>query len=124
MLYPANRTLLSVTWLVMAFYPASALAEVSDKEPTANLFWAVGLTAAILCFLLTRLNPWLGMAVLLPVLLWFASWFWEIHSPDISPHLQREQGSIYYLQVYAALMTVIGGFAFGYRWRKRSSPPG
>lgn len=121
--YSANRTLLSVAWLVMAFYPASASAEVNDKEPTANLFWAVGLTAAILCFLLTRLSPWLGTAVLLPVLLWFASSFWEIHSPEISPYLQREQSSIYYLQVYAALMKVIGGFALGYRWRKRSSPP-
>lgn len=118
MLHPAHRTLLTLGWL-MALYPASAFAEVSDKEPTATLFWAVGLTAALLCFLLTRLRPWLGKAVFLFALLWFAVLFWEIHSPDISRHLQREQGLIYYLQAYAAFVAVICGFALGYRRRKR-----
>lgn len=118
MLHPAHRTLLTVAW-VTVLYPASAFAEVSDKEPTPTLFWTVGLTAALLCCLLTRLRPWLGKAVFLFALLWFAMLFWEIHSPDISRHLQREQGLIYYLQAYAAFVAVICGFALGYRRRKR-----
>jgi hypothetical protein len=118
MLHPAHRALLTVACLT-ALYPASAFAEVSDKEPTTTLFWAVGLTAALLCFLLTRLRPWLGSAVFLFALLWFAMLFGEIHSPDISLHLQREQGFIYYLQAYAAFVAVIFGFALGHRLRKR-----
>jgi len=118
MLYPAHRTLPTVVWLT-ALYPSSAFAEVSDKEPAATLFWTVGLTAALLCFLLTRLRPWLGKAVFLFASLWFVALFWEIHSPDIRLHLQREQGVIYYLQAYAAFVAVVCGFALGYRRRKR-----
>lgn len=119
MLYPANRTSLTFAWL-MAVYPASAFAEVSDKEPTAGLFWAVGLIGAFLCILLTLARPSLGIVALLLVSLWFVSLFFEIHSSNINAYLQQEQGSIYYLQAYAAFILAIFGSAFGYRWSKRN----
>jgi len=120
MLHPSNRTLLTFVWLTTLLYPASAFAEVSDKEPTASLIWAVGLTAGVLCSLLTRIRPWFGITILLPASLWFAALFWEMHLSDVSLHLYREQGSIYYLQAYAAFIAVVCGFALGYRWRRRN----
>lgn len=117
-----HRTLLTFAWLATVFYPASVFAEVSDKEPSANFFWAVGLTAAVLCCLLSRVRPSLGIMISLPVSIWFASFFWEIHSPDISLHLQKEQGLIYFLQAYAAFVIVTFGLAAGYYWHKRHLP--
>jgi len=116
MLCPAYRALLALTCF---FYPTVLLAEVSDKEPSAVLFWQVGLAAALLCFFTARFRPWLGAICFVPAAIWFASLFLEIHSPDVGPYLRLEQGKGYYLQAYAAFALAISGFIAGYLWYSR-----
>jgi hypothetical protein len=45
-----------VAALVLLITPSVLLAEVSDKEPTFNLFWTIGLTTALLCLVVARIN--------------------------------------------------------------------
>lgn len=116
MLYSAHRAILALTCL---FYPTVVLAEVSDKEPTAILFWQVGMSAALLSLFAARLSPWLGAICLTPAVLWFANLFLEMHSPDVGPYLRLEQGSGYYLQAYAAGALAVSGLAAGCFWHKR-----
>ena len=111
-----HRTILALPWL---FYPAVLLAEVSDKEPATALFWQVGLAVAFLCLFAARLKPWLGAICFVPAAMWFASLLLEIHSPDIGPHLLREQGNSYYLQAYAAFGLALSGLIAGYLWHSR-----
>ncbi len=121
MLRPSHRAVLTHVALAILLHPCAALAEVSDKEPTAGLFWAVGLGTAMLCLFGTRIKPWLGAAIFVLAVLWFISLFLEIHSSDVGPHLLSEQGAIYYWQAYAAFGAVVGGFVTGYFWHKRIS---
>lgn len=121
MLHSTYRTILVRTSFVILLYPGSVLAEVSDKEPTAGLFWVVGLVAAMLCLFGARVRPWLGLLFFMPVVFWFSSLFLEIHSPDVGPHLLREQGAVYYWQAYAAFGAALCGLILGYFWHKRIS---
>lgn len=121
MLRPSHRAILAQLALAMLLHPGIALAEVSDKEPAAGLFWTVGIGAAILCLLGTRIRPWLGTTFFILAVLWFVSVFLEIHSSDVGPHLLKEQGAAYYWQAYAAFGAVLGGFAIGYLWHRRIS---
>ena len=121
MLRSTHRTILVRTSFAALLYPGTVLAEVSDKEPTTGLFWAVGITAAILCLFGARLRPWLGGLFFALAALWFASLFLEIHSPDVGPHLRREQGAAYYWQAYASFGIALSGLILGYFWHKRIS---
>lgn len=108
-------------WLLLsmvALYSHPALAEVSDKEVASSLFWSIGLVAALLCLVTARVRPWLGAISFAPALLWFGSLLFELHSPDVGPHLLREQGITYYLQAYAALGLVLLGLLLGCLWHK------
>ena len=122
MLCSAYRAILVHAFTAILLYRCAALAEVSDKEPTTDLFWTVGIAAALLCLFGTRIKLWLGIVFFIPTLLWFGSLFWEIHSSDVGPFLLREQGAIYYWQAYAAFVTVLCGFVIGYVWHKRIAP--
>jgi hypothetical protein len=62
-----------------------AFAEVSDKEPTLGLIWAVGAFSAFLCFVVARLQRWLAPVVGALPLLWFVSLLMEIHASDVAP---------------------------------------
>ncbi|MEW6022351.1 MAG: hypothetical protein AB1807_09435 [Pseudomonadota bacterium] len=119
MLLATHRAVLMHVFFVVLFYPGSALAEVSDKAPTTDLFWAVGLVGALLCLAGGRIKPWLGVVLFAPAALWFISLFLEIHSSDVGPYLLSEQGSAYYWQAYAAFGAVVCGLAIGYVWHKR-----
>jgi len=121
MLRPSHRAVLAQLALAIRLHSGAALAEVSDKEPTAGFLWAVGLGTGMLCLLGTRIKPWLGAAIFVLAVLWFISLFAEIHSSDVGPHLLREQGADYYWQAYAAFSVVVGGFVIGYFWRRRIS---
>ncbi|WP_143745874.1 hypothetical protein [Massilia sp. KIM] len=92
---------------------------MSDKEPASSLFWCIGIAAALLCLVTARFKPWLGLLAFLPAALWFTSLFLEIHSPDVGPHLLREQGAVYYWQAYASLFIALCGLLLGYVWHKR-----
>ena len=120
MLYSAHRTILMLVASMVVLLPVPALAEVSDKEPAASLFWAVGVPAALLCLVSARVRPWLGVIVFAPAAIWFATLFLELHSADVGRFLRIEQGNIYYLQAYAAFGAVVGGLVLGFRWHKRS----
>lgn len=121
MLHSTHRALLAHVSFVLLLFPDTALAEVSDKEPTTGLFWAVGLGAALLCLLGARIRPWLGAIFFALAALWFGSLFLEIHSSDVGPHLRREQGAVYYWQAYVAFGSVLCGLVLGYVWHKRLS---
>ena len=101
--------------------PGVLMAEVSDKEPIAVLFWQVGIAAAVLCRFTGRFKPWLGAISFVPTAIWFASLFLELHSPDISLYLRLEQGNGYYLQAYAAFVLAVSGLVAGYLWHRRTS---
>lgn len=116
MLCATHRAVLALTCL---FYPAVLLAEVSDKEPDAVLFWQVGLAAALLCLFTARFKPWLGAICFAPAAIWFTSLFLEIHSPDVGPYLRLEQGNGYYLQAYASFALTVSGLVAGYIWHRR-----
>lgn len=112
------RALLALACLAC---PGILMAEVSDKEPIAVLFWHVGIAAALICLLTARLKPWLGAICFAPAASWFASLFLELHSPDVSLYLRLEQGNGYYLQAYAAFVLAASGLVAGYLWHRRTS---
>lgn len=120
MLCSTHRAILALTCL----YPTVLLAEVSDKEPDAALFWQVGLAAALLCLVTARFRPWLGAICLAPAAIWFTSLFLEIHSTDVGPYLRLEQGNSYYLQAYAAFGIAVAGLVVGYLWHRRKPSRG
>lgn len=93
--------------------PSLAFAEVSDKEPTIGLIWAVGAFSALLCFMVARLRRWLAPIVGALPLLWFVSLLMEIHASDVAPYLYAEQGLGYYVQSYLSLGLLIGGMGAG-----------
>lgn len=119
MLLATHRAVLAHILVAALSYPGSALAEVSDKEPTTNLFWTVGIVAALLCLFGARMKPWLGAVFFAPTALWFISLFLEMHSSDVGPYLLAEQGAGYYWQAYAAFGAVLCGLVVGYVWHKR-----
>lgn len=102
-----------VAALVLLITPSVLLAEVSDKEPTFNLFWTIGLTTALLCLVVARIKPWLGTICLIPAAIWYASLFLEFQSPDVGPHLRSEQGYIYFLQAYMSCTLPLCGLLTG-----------
>jgi len=106
--------------LTMLVYPATVFAEVSDKAPSADFFWKIGLAAAIICFVGARMKPWLGIICFLPVAIWFGGLFLELHSRDVGPHLRLEQGAAYFLQAYAAFGLPLCGLLAGYFWHRKS----
>lgn len=112
------RALLALTCLA---YPGVLMAEVSDKEPIAVLFWQVGTAAALICLFTARFKPWLGVICFPLAASWFASLFLELHSPDVSTYLRLEQGNGYYLQAYAAFVLAVSGLVAGYLWHRLTS---
>jgi hypothetical protein len=117
MLHSTHRAILNLAVLTVLVYPATVFAEVSDKEPSADLFWKIGLTVAIVCFVGTRIKPWLGIICFA---LWFGILFLELHSPDVGAHLRLEQGAAYFLQAYAAFGLPLCGLLAGYLWHRKS----
>ncbi len=120
MLHPTHRAILKLVTLTILVYPAAVFAEVSDKEPSADIFWKIGLAAAIICLVGARMKPWLGVTCFVPVALWFTSLFLELHSFDVGPHLRIEQGTAYFLQAYAAFGLPLCGLVAGYVWHRKS----
>lgn len=121
MIHSTYRRVLKPAGVMMILMPISVFAEVSDKEPAAELFWIVGASAAALCLVSARYKSWLGMIMFLPVALWFSSLFAELHSADVCPHLRAEQGRTYYLQAYGAFGLVLIGLLFGLFWPKKKT---
>jgi hypothetical protein len=119
MFHSTHRAILNLAVLALLVYPATVFAEVSDKEPFADLFWKIGLAAAIVCLVGARMKPWLGITCFVPVALWFGSLFLGLHSPDVGPHLRIEQGSAYFLQAYAASGLPSCGLLAGYVWYRK-----
>ena len=121
MLHFTHCAILKLAVLSVLVYPATIFAEVIDKEPSADFFWKIGLAAAIVCFVGTRIKPWLGVTCFVPIALWFGSLFLELHSPDVGPHLRIEQGTAYFLQAYAAFGLPLCGLLAGYVWHRKSA---
>jgi hypothetical protein len=110
MLHSTHRAILKPAVLTVLVYPATVFAEVSDKEPSADLFWKIGLAAAIICLVGARMKPWLGVTC-----------FLELHSFDVGPHLRIEQGTAYFLQAYATFGLPLCGLLAGYVWHRKSA---
>ena len=119
MLHSIHSAILNLAVLTVLAYPAIVFAEVSDKEPSTDLFWKIGLAAAIICVAGARMRPWLGIICFLPAAIWFANLLMEIHSPDVGPHLRIEQGSAYFLQAYVAFGLPLCGLLAGYAWHRK-----
>jgi hypothetical protein len=58
MRHSTQRAILNLAVLTVLVYPATVFAEVSDKEPSADLFWKIGLAAAIICLVGARIKLW------------------------------------------------------------------
>jgi len=121
MLHSTYRRVLKLAGVTMILMPISVFAEVSDKEPAAELFWIVGAAAAALCLISARYKSWLGMIVFLPFAIWFSSLFSELHSADVGPHLRAEQGLTYYLEAYGAFGLVLIGLLAGLFWPRKKT---
>lgn len=121
MLHSTHHAILKLAVLAVLVYPATVFAEVSDKEPSTDLFWKIGLTAAIICLVGARMKPWLGVTCFVPVALWFGILFLELHAFDVGPHLRIEQGTAYFLQAYAAFGLPLCGLLTGYVWHRKSA---
>jgi hypothetical protein len=119
MLHFTHRAILNLAVLTVLAYPATVFAEVSDKEPSTDLFCKIGLAAGIICLVGARMKPRLGIICLLPAAIWFANLLMEIHSPDVGPHLRTEQGSAYFLQAYVAFGLPLCGLLAGYAWHRK-----
>jgi hypothetical protein len=120
MLYFSNCTLhKKIAVGLLLFFPTAAFAEVSDKEPSLFFVWTIGTVAAIICFSGAYFRKWLALILAAPPLLWFAGFFMEIHSEDISPYLYIEQGLTYYVQSYLSLTLFIFGIVLGLLMNKR-----
>lgn len=120
MLHSTHHAILNLAILTVLVYPATVFAEVSDKEPSADLFWKIGLAAAIICLVGARMKPWLGVTCFVPVAPWFARLVLELHSFDVGPDLRIEQGTAYFLQAYAAFGLPLCGLLAGYLWHRKS----
>jgi len=120
MLHFTHCAILKLAVLSVLVYPATVFAEVSDKEPSADLFWKIGLAAAIICLVGARMKPWVGVTCFVPVALWFGILFQEFHSFDVGPHLRIEQGTAYFLRAYAAFGLPLCGLLAGYFWHRKS----
>jgi len=118
-LHSTHSALLNLAVLTVLAYPSTVFAEVSDKEPSTDLFWKIGLAAAIICVAGARMKPWLGIICFVPAAIWFANLLMEIHSPDVGPHLRIEQGSAYFLQAYAAFGLPLCGLLAGWVWHRK-----
>ena len=70
-----------VAALVLLTLSSVLLAEVSDKEPTSDLFWKIGLTTAILCLIAAHINPWLDTICWIPAAIWYTSLSWNSSRP-------------------------------------------
>ena len=121
MLHSTHLAILKLAFLSVLVYPANVFAEVSDKEPSADIFWKIGLAVAIICLVGARMKPWLGVTCFVPVALWFTSLFLELHSFDVGPHLRIEQNTAYFLQAYAAFGLPLCGLLAGYVWHRKSA---
>jgi hypothetical protein len=112
--YSPDRALskkIAVAFLLL--FPAVAFAEVSDKEPSLIFVWSISLIAAVICFFGAYFRKWLTPILAALPLLWFVSFFIEIHSEDIRLHLYAEQGLSYYVQSYLAFAILIFGILLG-----------
>lgn len=119
MLHSSHRTLSSVLSPgVLLTLPCIAYAEVSDKVPSPFDVWLIGLGAALICALAGRLRRWLVPVAATVPALWFLSLFLEIHSADVGPALYAEQGKLYYLHAYLALIATACCVTWGW-WTGR-----
>ena len=121
MLHSTHRAILKLAFLSVLVYPTTVFAEVSDKKPSADLFWKIGLAASIICLVGASVKPWLGVTCFVPVALWFGILFQEFHSFDVGPHLRIEQGTVCFLQAYAAFSLPLCGLLAGYVWHRKSA---
>ena len=115
------RPLLKPVGVVASFFPDAVPAEVGDKVSGLSEIWSVAVVAALLGFGAARANRWAGVAVLLPVTLWFVSLFLEIHAADLAGPLYRERGAGFFWQAYAAFALVLAGIGLGARLRLRKT---
>ncbi|HWV14157.1 MAG TPA: hypothetical protein VN030_01915, partial [Cellvibrio sp.] len=103
---------------LLVFFPTTVFAEVSDKEPSLFFVWAVGVVAAVICFVSACFRKWLALALAVLPLLWFISFFMDIHSADVGPFLYAEQGLSYYIQSCLSLILFISGTVLGLFMKK------
>lgn len=115
MLHTTDRALSpsKIALSLLLLVPATAFAEVSDKEPSLIFVWALGAGAAAICFIGARFRKWLAPLLAVLPLLWFASFLAEIHSADVGPYLYAEQGLSYYVQSYLSLALFVSGLVLG-----------
>lgn len=76
--------------------------EVMDKEPSLFGIWLFALVLGVGGFLLCRRRPWL-LAVVLPLaLVLHVGHLFELHDPQVGPHVLSEAGRSYFVSSYVA----------------------
>lgn len=92
--------------LLVLMLPASAQAEVMDKEPAPSLIWASAIVAGVVGMQLWRTRWWLGLPASIAATLLFARVWAEILDPFVGPAIRAEAGIGYIESTAAATMLV------------------
>ncbi len=104
--------------LIFVFFPATAFAEVMDKEPSAWEVLAWGAIGGALAYLAARYRPWLLLLVLpLPLFFLFgvAS---ELRDPFVGPAIIAEAGPSYVFFFSAAVIFIAVALLLGFVLRR------
>ena len=107
--------------LLLAILPATAHAEVMDKEPSAGLLGLFTIAACVIAYQAARRFPWSLVLFLSIAGIYFGAVAVETLDPAIGPAIQREAGSFYLALPWLGICGTVVGTVFGL-WRRRCAP--
>jgi hypothetical protein len=113
------QPLLHVVLTVFCIAPATALAEVMDKEPTLSEVWVLAAIAWVIAFAACRSNAWFSLATAPLPLLYVSSFVSEIADRHVGPAIMAAAGISYVVSCALAFVLVAAAHALGIiLWRR------
>jgi hypothetical protein len=106
--------------ILAALLPASAWAEVMDKEFGLSIVVAAVLIAGLAAFAASRWLPWALLVVLPLTTLFFVAHLSELLDPHVGPAISREAGAFYVGISWISPFVVIVGVVLGLLLRRGS----
>src|SRR4051812_47171164 len=104
-------------FLMIAWLPSVAYAEVMDKEFAFSTvaLWTFAGAAVVLWS--ARFKPWVLAVVLPAVVGFFSVHLPELADPHVGPAIRAEAGSMYVFVSWAAPVLIVAALGVGMRWR-------